>query len=138
MTDFTEVFVNAWELRCIFNHSRIAQRLAIGEFTQETGKKANLSKQPNHPQGTRSQMVYIFDATGDELVTAHHYVCRSGPVTPLDPKAIKIGKIRYIIHSDRVMANPEHRLPCVWMRKIYGWIQRKIICPIFGPIDLLP
>ena len=93
---------------------------------------------PNHPKNTRSQHLWIYDQTGEEIASAHYYVSPTGPVTPLDPKAIKIGGIRYVIHPNPLIANPEHALPFVWMRKVYGWIRRKIICPAFGPLDVLP
>jgi hypothetical protein len=83
-------------------------------------------------------MVTINDRSGTEVATAHLYEGPTGPVTPLDPKTIKIGNIRYQIHPDPVVANPEHRLPFIWMQKAYGWVRRKIICPVFGPIAVLP
>lgn len=137
MPNYTVVEVNAWSLRCIFNHSNIAQRIADGEFTLVRRPKANLSKMPNHPAGTRSQHVWINDLSGTEVATAHFYEGPSGPVTPLDPKTIKIRNLRYVVHPDKKIANPEHRLPFKWMRKTYGWIRRKLICPVFGPIDTL-
>lgn len=132
-----QVEVNAWTLRCIFNQSHIPERIAAGEFTVTLRTKANLSKMPNHPKDTRSQHMWIYDQSGVEVASAHQYICPMGPVTPLDPKAIKIGTTRYVIDPDRLKANPEHRLQHVWMRKVYGWIRRNIICPVFGPIDKL-
>jgi hypothetical protein len=134
---YTTVRINAWALRCIFNQSNIAQRITNGEFTLVRDPKAKPSKMPNHPTGTISQMVWINDRSGTEVVTAHFYEGPTGPVTPLDPKAIKIGNIRYTVHGNQKVANPEHRLPLLWMRKVYGWIRRNIICPLFGPLDRL-
>jgi hypothetical protein len=93
---------------------------------------------PNHPKDTKSQMVWIYDDSDVEVGTAHHYFCPTGPVTQLDPKSLKIGDIRYVIHPDAKIANPEHKLPFLWMKKIYGWVRRRIICPVFGPLDVLP
>lgn len=138
MANYTVVEVNAWVLRCIFNRSNIAQRIDAGEFTLVRRSKAKPSKLPNHPTGTKSQHVWINDLSGTEIATAHFYEGPTGQrVTPLDPKTIKIGNLRYTIHPVREIANPEHRLPFRWMQKAYGWIRRKIICPVFGPIDVL-
>jgi hypothetical protein len=132
------VEVNAWTLRCMFNQSRIPDRIASGELSIEKSPKAKLSKKPNHPKDSKSQHIWIRDQSGVEVASAHYYVCPTGPVTPLDPKTIKIGSIRYVIHPDTIKANPEHRLPFIWMRKVYGWIRRKVICPVWGPLDVLP
>jgi len=83
-------------------------------------------------------MVWINDQSGTEVATAHFYEGPAGFVTPLDPKTIKIRNLRYTIHPKQEIANPEHRLPFKWMRKVYGWIRRNIICPVFGPLDVLP
>jgi hypothetical protein len=138
MADYTIVEVNAWVLRCMFNRSNIAQRIAAGEFNLVPSPKAKLSKKPNHPQNTRSQHVWIYDQNGVEVASAHYYICPTGPVTPLDPKTLKIGLLRYTVNPDTAIANPEHGLKYVWMRKVYGWIQRNIVCPVFGPLDVLP
>lgn len=122
----------------MFNESNIIDRIEAKEFTLVPRPKANLSKKPNHPKDTRSQHVVIQDQIGDEIATAHYYVCPTGPVTPLDPKTLKIGDVRYVIHADLAVANPENKLPFVWMRKCYGWVRRNIICPIFGPRAVLP
>jgi hypothetical protein len=137
MANYTPVEVNAWTLRCIFNQSRIPERIATGEFMLVPRPKAKMSKLPNHPQGTLSQHAWIYDQSGIEVASAHYYVSPTGPVTPLDPKTIKIGGKRYTIDPDPQRANPEHRLPYLWMRKTYGWLRRKIICPVFGPLDIL-
>lgn len=121
----------------MFNRSRIPQRIAAGEFTTIPSKTKS-SKLPNHPKDTKSQHIRISDQSGVEVATAHYYVCPSGPVTPLDPKTLKIGVIRYTIDPIPDRANPEHRLWFIWMRKVYGWIRRRIICPVFGPLDVLP
>jgi hypothetical protein len=138
MSDYSVVEVNAWVLRCIFNQSRIPERIEAGEFRIIPKPRAKASKLPNHPKDTKSQHVFIHDRSGVEVATAHYYTSPSGPVTPLDPKTLKIGKLRYVIHPDPKIANPEHMLPFVWMRKVYGWIRRRIVCPAFGPLDILP
>jgi len=108
-----------------------------GEFTLVT-MKSYPSKKPYHPNGTTSELWAYLDRGGNEVATAHCYVHSIGPVSPPDPKTVKIGDLRYTIHATQIMANPELRLPFVWMRKCYGWVQRNIICPFFGPIAVLP
>lgn len=135
---YTVVEVNAWTLRCMFNRSNIPQRIEAREFTLVPRPKAKLSTKPNHPKDTRSQHVFVHDQSGVEVATAHYYVCPTGPVTPLDPKTLKIRDIRYVINPDQNVANPENRLPYIWMRRVYGWVRRTIICPVFGPRDILP
>jgi len=137
MANYTVVEVNAWVLRCMFNQSHIPRRIEAGEFILVPRPKAKPSKLPNHPKDTISQHVWIRDQSGIEVGTAHYYTCPSGPVTPLDPKTLKIGSLRYTIHPDARVANPEHELPYLWMRKVYGWVRRKVICPVFGPLDAL-
>jgi hypothetical protein len=138
MPDYTLAEVNAWTLRCIFNQSRLEERITAGEFTIVSKRKASISKNPQYPPNTKSQMIWIQDQNGTEVATAHYFVCPAGPVTPLDPKTIKIGSIRYIIAPERLRAYPEEHLPYIWMRKVYGWVRRKIICPVFGPLDVVP
>jgi hypothetical protein len=137
MADYTVIEVNAWVLRCMFNQSRIVERISAGEFTT-TLRRKTLSKRLNHPNGTRSEMLWIRDQGGIEIGTVHHYIFPNGPATPLDPKTLTVGTTRYVIHPDQKIANPEHLLPFVWMQRMYGWIRRKIICPVFGPLDVVP
>lgn len=129
--------VNAWILRCMFNESRIEERRARQEFVRQT-TKSRPSKRPNHPKDTRSEFLMYRNRNGEEVATAHHYVCPSGDVTRPDPKSLTIGGIRYVIHPETPKANPENKLPFVWMRKCYGWVRRNIICPVFGPLAVLP
>ena len=137
MAPYTVVEVNAWTLRCMFSESAIHTRHATGEFSLVT-TKSRPSKNKNHPKDTRSEHLQYRNQDGDEIATAHHYVCPTGPVSQIDPKTLKIGNLRYTIHPDTLVANPEHRLPYIWMRKCYGWVRRKIICPVFGPLAILP
>jgi len=137
MAPYTVVEVNAWTLRCMFNWSHIVGRHQAGEFQRFPSGKGNPSKKPNHPKDTRSQHLVYKDKNGDEVATAHHYVCPIGPVTEVDPKTLKIGDLRYTIHPDTNIANPENNLPFVWMRKLYGRAM-KIICRVFGPVAVLP
>ena len=100
--------------------------------------KSRQSKISSHPQHTRSEHVVFEDNRGNEVATAHYFVGPSGPVSPLDPKTLKIGQIRYVIHPNQSVANPERRLPFIWMRKCYGWVRRRVICPVLGPLSVLP
>jgi hypothetical protein len=134
---YTVFEVNAWELRCMFNKSHIVARHAAGEFTMEA-TKSRPSKKPNHPEGTRSEHLVFRDRNGDEVATAHCYTCPTGPLSTPDPKTLKIGDLRYTIHPNPMIANPEHWLPFLWMKKCYGWVRRNIICPVFGPVAVLP
>ena len=137
MAPYTVVEVNAWTLRCMFNESEIVARHAAGEFTRVT-TKSRRSNNPDHPKDTRSEYLQYRNRDGDEVATAHYYVCPAGPVSTPDPKTLKIGDLRYTIHVDPSIANPEHTLPFIWMRKCYGWVRRRIICPVFGPLAVLP
>ena len=137
MAPYTVVEVSAWTLRCMFGESNIVERHARGEFTRVT-TKSRPSKNTNHPKNTRSEYLQFRNKDGDEVATAHYYVCPTGPVSPVDPKTLKIGDLRYTIHPVPLVANPEHRLPFIWMRKCYGWVRRNIICPFFGPLATLP
>src|SRR5437870_5195319 len=101
--------VDAWTLRCIFNKSRIIRRADAGEFKVIRKPSPNLSARPGHPKDTRSHWVTFLDAGGQEIASAHHYVCPTGWVTEPDPKALLIGKIRYVEHPDRAVKNPEER-----------------------------
>ena len=84
--------------------------------------------------------MYTFrDRDGNEVATAHRYTCPDGSlIFPFDPKTLKIGDLRYTINADPAAANPEHKLPYKWMRLCYGWVRRRIICPVFGPLAVLP
>src|SRR5713101_1084912 len=126
MADYTVEEVNAWTLRCMFNQSHIVERHERGEFTVTPRDKGNPSKWPNHPKDTRGYMYTFRNKDGVEVATAHRYVCPTGPVTPFDPKTLKIGDLRYTIHPDPAVANPEHKLPFVWMRLCYGWVRKRI------------
>jgi len=137
MTKPHRVDVDAWTLRCIFNWSRILRRCSKGEFTVTRKIGKNTSTRPNHPQDTRSHWLTFFDADGDEVATAHHYVCPQGDVTPPDPKSLKIGEKRYVEHPDRAIRNPEERYERIWQRKLYGFAM-KMKCLLAGPVDRLP
>lgn len=121
----------------MFNASNIQERHAAGELNR-TSTKSRPSKNSNHPKDTRSEHLLYRNGNGDEVATAHYYVCPGHDVSPIDPKTLTIGNLRYIVHPDRFVRNPEDRLPYVWMRKCYGWARRKIICPFFGPRAILP
>ena len=131
------VYLNAWQLRCIFNQSRIASRYVAGEFTVAPRDQGNASSQPDHPKDTRGHMYTFRDLNGIEVATAHRYTAPNGFETPFDPKTVKIGHLRYVIHSNSATANPEHRLRFRIAKKCYGWVRRRIICPLFGPVDVL-
>jgi hypothetical protein len=133
----TTVEVNAWTLRCMFNESHILKRRENGEFTM-TRTKSRPSKKPDHPKDTKSEHLLFRDNNGDEVATAHWYLFPTGETTPADPKTLTIQGIRYTIHPDPTVANPENRLPFVWMRRWYGWLRREIVCPLFGPLSVLP
>ena len=137
MAPYTVVEVSAWTLRCMFNESHIVARHAAEEFTRVV-TKSRTSKNSDHPQDTRSEHLQYRNRDGDEVATAHWYVCPTGPVSQIDPKTLKIGDLRYTIYPDTAAANPEHKLPFVWMRICYGWVRRNIICPAFGPRAVLP
>lgn len=121
----------------MFNWSNIPERQLAGEFQVIHKDSKNVSKKTNHPKDTRSRWSTFRDNNGDEIATAHHYICPSGPVTPIDPKALKIGDMRYVIHPNDLVANPEHKLPATWMMKVYGFVM-KLKCAVFGPIAVLP
>src|SRR5713101_3390347 len=131
---YTVVRVNAWTLRCIFNQSRIIERHAAGEFTAVL-EKSGLPK--TRPPGTKSEQWLYLDRNGNEVAKAHRYVSPAGVPTSLDPKTLKIGNLRYLGHVDRKRNNPEDWLPFLWMRKCYGWVERKR-CSLFGPIAVVP
>ncbi len=83
--------------------------------------------------------MYTFrDHNGNEIATAHRYTSPDGPVTPFDPKTLKIGPLRYTIHPNTAVANPENKLRYKWLKQCYGFVRRRIICPMFGPLDVLP
>ena len=122
----------------MFNQSRIVERHESGEFTATPRTKSNPSKWPDHPKDTRSYYFTFRDAQGNEVATAHRYIGPHGFATAFDPKTLKIGDLRYTVHPDPSVANPETWFPFVWMRLTYGWVRRRIICPAFGPLDVLP
>ena len=82
-------------------------------------------------------MYTFYDREGNEVATAHRYTGPDGFETPFDPKTIKIGDLRYVIHKEPLKANPENRLRFKALKKLYGWVRRKIICPVWGPVDVL-
>jgi hypothetical protein len=131
---YTVVRVNAWTLRCIFNQSKIVDRHAVGEFTAIL-EKSGLPK--TRPPGTKSEQWLYQDRNGNEVAKAHRYVIPTGVPTPLDPKSVKIGNLRYQLHVGRMRANPERWLWFVGLKKCYGWIERKR-CAMFGAIAVVP
>src|SRR6266487_2141208 len=113
MADYTVVEVNSWTLRCMFKGSNIVNRYESGEITITTRRKSNPSKWPDHPKDTRSYHYTFRDKAGLEVATAHRYVCPTGPVTDFDPKTVKIGDLRYTVHPDAAIRNPEEKLPFI-------------------------
>lgn len=140
LPDPVPVEVDAWVLRCIFNRSFILAREARGEFTvrpKKPNKKPSPANNPRFPKDTAQRMWVYEDKDGNEIVSAHWWFCGNLRVSPVDPKAIRIGSVRYVGHPDPVKRDPELRFPRVWQRKLYGYY-RKVRCFVFGPIAVIP
>jgi hypothetical protein len=137
MPDYVPKEVDAWVIRCIFNRSHIVARIANGEFKLVVAK-SKLSKSTRYPENTKNEHIRIYDHTDTEVATAHRFLFSTGTTSPLDPKTVKIGNVRYTVYPDKLLANPEEKMfKSKWMRKAYGW-NRKIRCRVCGPIDNLP
>jgi hypothetical protein len=139
-SDPVPVEVDAWVLRCIFNRSGILSRASKGEFTvrpKYPRKKPSPSKNPRHPKNSASRTWVYEDRDGNEIVTAHWWFCGDRRISPVDPKAIRIGQVRYVAYPEAEKKDPELRFPYVWQRRLYG-LYRKITCLVFGPIAVVP
>lgn len=134
------VEVDAWVLRCIFNRSFVLAREARGEFTvrpKKPRKKASPANNPRYPEGTLQRGWVYEDKDGNEIVSAHWWFHGDRRVSPVDPKAIRIGDVRYVEYPERLKKNPEERFTHTWQRKLYGRY-RKIMCRVWGPIAVIP
>jgi len=134
------VHLDAWGLRCIFSHSLLLARVAAGELYASPKNKGNPSPRSQDPPGTRGQMFTYRDRNGDEVATVHYYHMNGSPRSEPDPKTIRIGPKRYVIHPEDAKANPEKRLfgaDAKKMRKLYG-CYRKCSCSLRGPVDTVP
>ena len=132
--------LNAWQLRCIWRYSSVEARVTSGELActmRKRNKPDPISKNPNHPQDTRSRHLMYTDKNGDEVATAHVYECGGTFVTRPDRKTITIRGVRYVIHPQDLDANPEKRLRWIRLMRLYGSFM-KLNCRLFGPIDVIP
>ena len=78
------------------------------------------------------------DKNGDEVATVHFKDDNGAPLAEPDPKTITVGNRRYIIHDERLKANPEERyFKSVKWRKRYGCF-RKLRCCQTGPLVTVP
>src|SRR5262245_23568726 len=105
-SDPVPIEVDAWVLRCIFNRSFMLSRQQLGEFTirpknpRKPPSRSNPAKYPHHPKDTASRTWVFVDSNGDEIVTAHWWFCGDRRISPVDPKAIRIGTVRYVEFPD--------------------------------------
>jgi hypothetical protein len=139
-SDPVPVEVDAWVLRCIFNRSLIMARAARGEFTirpKKPNKKPSPANNPRYPKDTLQRMWVYEDKDGNEIVTAHWWFLGEKRLSPIDPKAIRVGNVRYVEHPEPAKKNPEQRFRYVWQRRIYG-LYRKIRCRVCGPVAVIP
>jgi hypothetical protein len=137
-----EVRVTAWALRCIFNRSRLVERAETGEFIEKVIRDKP-SPNPLHPENTRSQNVMFQNAQGDEISKAHRYLFPSGE-SEADPKSVRVGSVRYVVHGEPKKRNPEEWINADWisrsltkrLRRAYGAMMKQK-CRWFGPIAIV-
>ena len=138
--DVEVVLVDAWDLRCIFNHSRLVARVKSGELVSalKYPRKKPGPKRRQDPPGTVNQAFIYSDHHGNEVASVHYWHLNGVPVSPVDPKAIRIGPKRFVIFPDDETANPEKKwFMSVIGRKAYGFF-RKMKCFVFGPLATVP
>lgn len=129
--------VDAWTLRCLYNKSDYAARIASKDFTvllRETGKPRN---------GSITVQEYYGLAAGRVLMLRLQWfedefggIFRSGLK---DPKQMYLEGFDYHLHSgntrlERVRREPEKALPTVWLQKKYG-VWRTYKCDRWGPVE---
>lgn len=127
-------------LRCIFNRSHMLARHKRGEFKirpKRPNKKPSPANNPRYPKGTVQRGWVFEDLDGNEIVSAHWWYLGDRRLSPVDPKAIRIGNVRYVEHPEPEKKNPELKFAQVWQRRLYG-LFRKIKCFVFGPIAVIP
>jgi hypothetical protein len=136
--DVELILLDAWDLRCIFNHSQLVARLAAGELTSalKYPRKKPGPKRPSDADGTVQQSFLYFDLEGNEVATVHYWHLNGVPVSDPDPKAVRVEHRRFVVYPDE-RKDPEKRLKYVWLQKCYGWY-RKLKCYVFGPLAVVP
>jgi hypothetical protein len=78
------------------------------------------------------------DRDDNEVATVHFYHLNLVPLSPPDPKSIRIDRKRYLPYPEDLAANPEKRLvKSIKWRKRYG-CYRGLRCCLFGPLAMVP
>ena len=132
------VYLDAWELRCIFNSSLLLARVAAGELIVSPRNKGNNSPRSQDPPGSKGQYFTYRDRDDNEVATVHFFHLNGMPLSPPDPKSIWVERKRYLVHTEDLIANPEKKLfRTIKWRKRYG-CYRNLKCCLQGPLVAVP
>ena len=120
----------------------MVERLAAGEFTVQR-KRPNRQPTPStrsqDPDGAVNEGFLYLDSDGNEIATVNYYHLNGIPLSPVDPKAIRVGTKRYVIHASDLDANPEKRMfPGSLSDQIRYGCLRRLGCCLHGPIERIP
>lgn len=96
-------FVDADELRRMFNVGRYYERVLAGEFQATVVRQNRPRRENRQPPGTRSQTVEYRDADGHLIARVHQYRLRDGSLGASgrpDPLALFHEGIMYILDDE--------------------------------------
>jgi hypothetical protein len=133
----TEVRVDDWTLRCLFNRARIYQRGKANEFRVIEEKKPR-TPTPDFPYPL-SALCYYYDLTTNvEIARTHHFLFADGVTIGAsgqpDPKRLYLNGTLYrqLKGSDDVLRDPSLRFRkgTVWHWAYVFW-RRFIKCFLF-------
>lgn len=92
-------YVNAEELRRLFNEADYYARTQTGEFQEQVVYDRPPARSSRQSTGTRSQRVVYVDATGKQVATVHQFVRPDGSIGGSglpDPKTLRVGNTLYL------------------------------------------
>lgn len=135
---------DVWEVRCIYRHSDIPNRIAQGQLKGVPLKSGRPDSRNKQPDGTVSEIYsWIDPVTNEQIAETHQYTRPDGTIGgsgQLDPKKVLWNGVLVIAYSgkdrtkrDLCNAIPDWPIGKAWARRLYGWYRRKC-CMKLGPV----
>lgn len=98
-------YVNADEVRRLFNEADYWGRTQTGEFWEQVVYEGKPSKSSGQTTGTVSQRIVYTDQNGNHVATVHQYIKPDGSLGgggKPDPKRVRIGNTLYITSTSSI------------------------------------
>jgi len=106
-------YVSAAIIRQLFNEGKYWERALAGELVMHLGSdRVPRRLPPGEPPGTRSQIIYYYDAEGEPVAVVHQYLRPDGSLGASgrpDPKQLLIDGVRVIVEPPHQARGQRHQ-----------------------------